>query len=616
MMDLHAFERKTSFFFVTVSGVLILMSTLSIASEAGTKSGADSQTNAATTSSAKTSAAKTSAGKTSAGKTSPGKSSAVKEGPDKSRASKSSRPGSSAVKNSRQKALDLIDQSTSSIASGKFQEGLSMSLRAVELCPDLSDAHCQKAICLYILDRLAEAEVCAKKAVELDPKSAKAWQALAGVSAAQGNLLAARGDLERAVRLNPKSDAAWYSLGRLYTMLDDARGKECFEKALALNPKVSRYEQDLGYMYHGMKQFGEAKKHYRKAIKLDPQNMGPWRLLTLIAVRDPSTFKQLIAEMSKLKPLTGPGWEELARAYMTMGEREMAAKCMTASKKCPQDLSPRGLFETATILLELQEFIEAEKLLKRVEAHAPSAAKIKKCLAIVYVNTNRTAEAVKSLRLASFLEPNNSEFLADLSTLLMDSDLKESETLAYKAVNMRPKSPFLLAHLSYVLSRRGKTKEALKYARMSEQLNPTIAEAYHRIAFTLIYTKDLEGAKEICQKAINCEPGNSVGWFNLGALYFVLDQPKPASDALKHALKLNPLHAGSWELLSCVLAELNDKKGSEEAFKKAIALAPNDQRRHDFTRYRNSKMKEKKSTLPGILLPQLRTTTDAPSSKL
>ncbi len=511
-------------------------------------------------------------------------------------------------------AAVTINKSTSLLRIGKFHEALAESQKAIELCPEMSDAYAQNAICLSVLNQYGPAETSAKKAVEVDPENSNAWQAYSGVFAAQGKIPQAVDYLKKAVEVDPKSHSSWYALGQLYVMMDDARSKECFEKAVALDPKNGRYELELGYVYHGMKRYAEAEKHYRRAIKLDPQNMTPWRRLTLLTVRRKGNLKTLSAEISRLKPSYGREWQELARAYMIMGENGKALQCMNSSKACPQDLSAHGLVQTAEVYLDLQKWSEAEKLLKKAETISPSTSHIKKLISVVYSNTNRTAEAIKYMRLATYMDPKNPELLADLSTLLMESDLKESESVALKAVNIKPNSPFLLSHLAAVLSRRNKIKEALKYAHMAEQLNPPNAETWHRITCAQIYAKDLQAAKISAEKAISCDPSSFMSWFNLGVVYYDDEQWKPALDALNRSIELNPAHCATWEILSYVRRGLNDTKGAEDAFRKAVALAPNEQKRFELAKYRSAK-NEKKATLRGILLPQLRT-ADAPSSKL
>lgn len=509
-----------------------------------------------------------------------------------------------------------INKSTSLLRIGKFQEALLESQKAIELCPEMSDAYAQNAMCLYILNQYGPAETSAKKAVELDPKNSNAWQAYSGVFAIQGRVPQAVEYLKKAVEVDPKSHSSWYALGQMYVTMDDARAKECFEKAVALNPKDDRYEQELGYVCHGMKQYAEAEKHYRRAIKLNPQNMTPWRRLTLLTIRRKGNLKSLATEISKLKPIYGWEWQELARAYMMMGENAKALQCMNSSKACPQDLSAHGLVQTAEVYLDLQKWNEAEKLLKKAEKISPSTSHIKKLLSVVYSNTNRTAEAIKYMRLATYMEPKNPELLVDLSTLLMESDLKESESAALKAVNMKPNSPFFLSHLAAVLSKKNKIKEALKYAHMAEQLNPSNAETWHRITCAQIYAKDLQAAKISAEKAIACDPSSFMSWFNLGVVYYDGDEWKPALTALNRSIELNPTHCATWEILSYVRRGLNDPKGAEDAFRKAVALAPNEQKRFELAKYRSATTNEKKATLRGILLPQLRTADAPPSSKL
>ena len=84
-----------------------------------------------------------------------------------------------------------------------------------------------------------EAEAALRRALELDPESAKAWENLALVALRRGRFAEARERAERAVALNPELHLAWNDLGVARFQLGEKPGAlDAWERALALEPRL------------------------------------------------------------------------------------------------------------------------------------------------------------------------------------------------------------------------------------------------------------------------------------------------------------------------------------------------------------------------------------------
>jgi Flp pilus assembly protein TadD len=123
---------------------------------------------------------------------------------------------------------------------------------------------------LQKVGRTSEAEAAWRKATELEPGMAPAWNNLAGMALE-------RGDLEEAERLSEKAIAAGgggpsaVTLGRIL----DAQGKTeeavaAYRRAASAGPQSSVALNNLGSVLERTGRLDEAAAAFRRALKLEP----------------------------------------------------------------------------------------------------------------------------------------------------------------------------------------------------------------------------------------------------------------------------------------------------------------------------------------------------------
>ena len=125
----------------------------------------------------------------------------------------------------------------------------------------------------------------------------------------------------------PGDSEAWYSLGRIkYTENRFQESIHCFEKALALTPRLVKAENNLGLAYEGLNQVDEAITAYRTAIAWQAESASPSEQplinlgTVLIDRNELSEALPLLQQAEKIAPTDPKIRAALGRLYRRQGE--------------------------------------------------------------------------------------------------------------------------------------------------------------------------------------------------------------------------------------------------------------------------------------------------------
>jgi eukaryotic-like serine/threonine-protein kinase len=159
-----------------------------------------------------------------------------------------------------------------------YEAARAAALRALELAPDLPEAHTRLAAIQRMYDYdLRAAEASAKRALELDPSNAEALRSAGGI--------------------------AHYS-GR------DAEAEAYFLKAIEQDPLHHGGYQGLAYVYRDTDRLLDAERAVRKASEISPGHPGSHLILAAILAeqgRDPEAMKEALEERVDWARLTALG---------------------------------------------------------------------------------------------------------------------------------------------------------------------------------------------------------------------------------------------------------------------------------------------------------------------
>jgi len=158
-----------------------------------------------------------------------------------------------------------------------FDYARQMFARAIVIDPHYARAYAGVADCCSFLymywdsteDNLSEAEAASRKALELDPELAEAHAACGLAFALKKNFAEAAREFEEAIRLDPKLYEAFYFYARTSFQRGDlVKAAELYEQASRLNPDDYQAVSLLVAVYHGLDRPTEATATERRALQL------------------------------------------------------------------------------------------------------------------------------------------------------------------------------------------------------------------------------------------------------------------------------------------------------------------------------------------------------------
>jgi protein O-GlcNAc transferase len=150
--------------------------------------------------------------------------------------------------------------------------------RALALNPVMVAAQQSLSRILLDTEQFEQAEASYRREIDLTPEHFGPYHQLGVVLYLTRRYAEAIEQFKRAISLNPLSGASYFSLGDTYTEFDNdsedglALAQASYEKAVEVEPKVSRFHCNLGFSYWCTSQLDRARASFERAIELDPDN--------------------------------------------------------------------------------------------------------------------------------------------------------------------------------------------------------------------------------------------------------------------------------------------------------------------------------------------------------
>jgi serine/threonine protein kinase/Tfp pilus assembly protein PilF len=163
-----------------------------------------------------------------------------------------------------------------------FDFARQMFARAIVIDPHYARAYAGVADCCTFLymywdsseDNLNEAEAASLKALELDPELAEAHAASGLVFALRKDFAKAQKEFETAIQLNPKLYEAYYFYARTSFQRGElTKAAELYEHAARLNPDDYQAVSLLVTVYHGLGREAEAVATEHRALRLTEKHI-------------------------------------------------------------------------------------------------------------------------------------------------------------------------------------------------------------------------------------------------------------------------------------------------------------------------------------------------------
>jgi tetratricopeptide (TPR) repeat protein len=219
-------------------------------------------------------------------------------------------------------------------ALGRLREARAEYLEAIRLAPDRAAPHANLGRLLRDEGRSREAVVWLKAAAEIDSENPTFWEELADLHWEMDAALAAIDCWERALALDPRRAVTRNALG--WALQEEGRLAEagdCYREALRLQPDLAPAHLNLGVLHEEKGDMAGAEAAYRQAIRLDPKYaQAHSRLATLLRGKLPDADLAAIDErLADPRTADNPRARllfALAHVLDARGDPARAAECL------------------------------------------------------------------------------------------------------------------------------------------------------------------------------------------------------------------------------------------------------------------------------------------------
>lgn len=177
-------------------------------------------------------------------------------------------------------AEEALEKGVEYFSKSKNEKAIDAFKQAVELDPDLAEAHFKLGVAYALEERKEDAKVkVADDELAEDPKKKKKKVAKRSSEIAFENAVKT---YKKFLRKNPKNAEAYFNLGRAHNKLgekSDKDARKALERAVKLDQESSLYRTELGAVLNKLAKYPEAIRQLNKAIKLQEDNFRAQDLL-------------------------------------------------------------------------------------------------------------------------------------------------------------------------------------------------------------------------------------------------------------------------------------------------------------------------------------------------
>ncbi len=221
-----------------------------------------------------------------------------------------------------------------------------MLARALEIEPDLAEAHTTKGLVLMNEYNFAEAEKEFRRAIELKPSYASAHQWYSHLLMALSKPDEAHREIEKAVELDPLSAAINTNLGDyFYLRREYAKSLEITKKSVELNPHSPWILFSLAIRYAKMNMRDDARKEGELAVQFGRDSIPSMEKQIEVALAyyggDKQTVRRLLPDLERhFGGPMGPPAVAIAGYHFCIEQKEMGFEWLERSYSMKEALLP------------------------------------------------------------------------------------------------------------------------------------------------------------------------------------------------------------------------------------------------------------------------------------
>lgn len=150
-------------------------------------------------------------------------------------------------------------------------------------------------------------------------------------------------------------------------------------------------------------------------------------------------------------------------------------------------------------------------------------------------------------------------------------------TAYQKAAIANPTNPLPLLGEAQIAMAQNDATSSISYLNAALLLKPNLAVAYFLRSQVEARRSSFNDAIQDAKMAVSLAQQDPLGWYNLGAIFYVSGDYRSASLALRQALSLNNNYANALFVLSFAFDKLGDRPDAIAAMQQVVKLNPTDQ---------------------------------------
>jgi tetratricopeptide (TPR) repeat protein len=259
------------------------------------------------------------------------------------------------------------------------------------------------------------------------------------------------------------------------------------------------------------------------------------------------TLEDRLAEIIQKKrhPSEGEQKYRQALAHQEAGKYDLAITAAAELCRSPYIKQAKVLNLLGECYLGVGKLPEARQLIAQAINLNPFYIKSFKNLAVIEEKAGDLKGAIEALGEANKLSPYNSARLLEIGRLLLKIGVKpEALKVINQALQLITSSPKQQQQIKRtageILLKGGMAAEAADFFIQSINDDPGNVHLYNRAGVALRQQKKHQEALQWYQKALKIDCHNEITHYNLGILYYDIDQKDKARESFKTALQLKP----------------------------------------------------------------------------
>lgn len=302
--------------------------------------------------------------------------------------------------------LPLLDAAEQALTAGDLPGATTHARRAADLDPRSAEAHRLLGEVASAAGQDADAEREFTAAVVLDASNARAELGLAQIADRQKKWNTAASRYRRALELDPRNLATAMGLGRSLDVAGDPSGARlAYGRAIEIDPASADAHNDYGVLLYRAGEIDPAIQQFSEAAKLRSgeaayhENLGrAYRRKGLV-----KEAEQELAEAARLGPPSATLWSALGHLRIENKNLDEAGTAFTSALEADPG-SEEAASGLAVSLADTGKLAEAETVLLRALQTTPASAVLWNDLGVVRMKRGDFAGSVEALHKALTLE--------------------------------------------------------------------------------------------------------------------------------------------------------------------------------------------------------------------